>query len=201
MFCIFFDKDNLLHKTLKPMLRCMLIFAALFLFSSSALQAQVGDTFPYLDGTTLSDIDLKLPADTKGKFTLIGMAYSKKSEDDLQTWFNPVYNTFIHKSSSSLFGDVGYDVHVYFIPMFTGVKRAAANTAERRMKEKTDPKLLPHILFYRGDLKTYKDTLDFEKKDVPYFFVLDKEGVIIYATSGPYSPSKMKEVEELVEEW
>jgi hypothetical protein len=173
-----------------------------FLFLGAlALQAQVGDTFPYLEGTTLSNVDLKLPADTKGKFTLIGMAYSKKSEDDLQSWFSPVYNTFIHKSSSSLFGDVGYDVNVYFVPMFTGVKKAAANTAERKMKEKVDPKLLPHILFYRGDLKTYKDALDFEKKDVPYFFVLDKEGVIIYATSGSYSPSKIKKVEELVEEW
>lgn len=183
------------------MLRLMLICAVLLLSGISALNAQVGDTFPYLEGTTLSDVDLKLPADTKGKFTLIGMAYSKKSEDDLQTWFNPVYNTFIHRSSSSLFGDVGYDVHVYFVPMFTGVKKAAASTAEKKMKQKVDPKLLPHILFYRGDLKTYKDALDFEKKDVPYFFVLDKEGVIIYATSGPYSPNKMKEVEALVEEW
>lgn len=184
-----------------PMLRFKLICTTFLIFGSLVSRAQVGDTFPYLEGTTLSDVDLELPDDTKGKFTLIGMAYSKKSEDDLQTWFNPVYNTFIHKSSSSLFGDVGYDVNVYFVPMFTGVKKAAANTAERKMKQNTDPKLLPHILFYRGDLKTYKDALDFEKKDVPYFFVLDKEGVIIYATSGAYSASKLKEVEELVEEW
>lgn len=182
------------------LLRKFICTAFLFL-GALALHAQVGDTFPYLEGTTLSNVDLKLPADTKGKFTLIGMAYSKKSEDDLQSWFSPVYNTFIHKSSSSLFGDVGYDVNVYFVPMFTGVKKAATNTAERKMKQKVDPKLLPHILFYKGDLKTYRDALDFEKKDVPYFFVLDKEGVIIYATSGAYSASKMREVEELVEEW
>lgn len=163
--------------------------------------AQKGDIFPYLEGTTLTDKELKLPEDTKGKFTLIGMAYSKKSEDDLKTWFNPVYSTFIHKSSSSLFGEIGYDVNVFFIPMFTGVKKTAANAAEKQMKKKTDPKLLPHILFYKGDLKTYKDALDFEKKDVPYFFVLDKEGKIVYATSGSYSDKKMKEVEDLMEEW
>lgn len=167
----------------------------------SELYAQKGDMFPYLEGTTLKDKELKIPEDTKGKFTLIGMAYSKKSEDDLKTWFNPVYNTFIHKSSSSLFGDIGYDVNVYFIPMFTGVKKAAANTAEKQMKKKMDPKLLPHILFYKGDLKTYKDALDFEKKDVPYFFVLDKDGKIVYATSGSYTEKKMKEVEDLMEEW
>lgn len=178
-----------------------IIFTFLLAFNINILYAQVGDTFPDLDGTTLTDKDIKLPVDTKGKFTLIGMAYSKKSEDDLKTWFNPVYNTFIHKSSSSLFGDIGYDINVFFIPMFTGVKRAAASTAEKKMKQKTDPKLLPHILFYKGDLKTYKDALDFEKKDVPYFFVLDKEGKIIYATSGAYSKKKIEEVEALVEEW
>jgi len=176
---------------------CILTFS----IGLSSAFAQKGDMFPYLEGTTLTDQELKLPEDTKGKFTLIGMAYSKKSEDDLKTWFNPVYNTFIHKSSSSLFGDVGYDVNVFFIPMFTGVKQAAANTAEKQMKKKTDPKLLPHILFYKGDLKTYKEALDFEKKDVPYFFVLDKDGKIVYATSGSYSDKKMKEVEDLMEEW
>ena len=183
----------------------MIRFILFFLFTISVglapATAQKGEMFPYLEGVTLTDKELKLPEDTKGKFTLIGMAYSKKSEDDLKTWFNPVYNTFIHKSSSSLFGDIGYDVNVYFIPMFTGVKKAAANTAEKQMKKKTDPKLLPHVLFYRGDLKTYKDALDFEKKDVPYFFVLDKDGRIVYATSGSYSDKKMKEVENLMEEW
>lgn len=178
-----------------------IVFSILLIFNINLLYAQVGDVFPYLDGTTLTDKEVKLPADTKGKFTLIGMAYSKKSEDDLKTWFIPIYNTFIHKSSSSLFGDIGYDVNVYFVPMFTGVKKAAASTAEKKMKQKTDPKLLPHILFYKGDLKTYKNALDFEKKDVPYFFVLDKEGKIIYATSGAYSKKKIEEVESLVEEW
>lgn len=176
---------------------CMIILA----YAYNPSYGQKGEIFPYLEGTTLSDKELVLPEDTKGKFTLIGMAYSKKSEDDLKTWFNPIYNTFLYKPSSSLFGDAGYDVNVYFIPMFTGVKKAAASTAERKMKKKTDPKLLPHILFYKGNLKTYKDALDFEKRDVPYFFVLDKDGKIIYATSGAYSDKKLEAVEELVEEW
>src|SRR5690606_30631005 len=110
-----------------------IIFTFLLAFNINILYAQVGDTFPDLDGTTLTDKDIKLPVDTKGKFTLVGMAYSKKSEVDLKTWFAPVYNTFIHKSSSSLFGDVGYDINVFFIPMFTGVKKAAASTAEKKM--------------------------------------------------------------------
>jgi predicted transcriptional regulator len=48
-------------------------------------------------------------------------------------------------------------------------------------------------------LKTYKEALDFEKKDIPYFFVLDKDGKIVYATSGKYTSAKLDEVEEVLE--
>lgn len=174
----------------------------LLIFHTSSAFAQLGDVFPQIDGTTLTDKDLKIPKDTRGKFTLVGMAYSKKSEDELKTWFNPVYQTFIHKSEAGLFGSItGYDVNVYFIPMFTGVKKAAAGKAEKMMKKKVDAKLHPHILFYRGNLKTYKDALDFERKDTPYFFVLDKTGKIIYGTSGTFSKNKLREIEELVYEF
>jgi hypothetical protein len=83
--------------------------------------------------------------------------------------------------------------------MFTGVNAAATGTAKRKALKNVDPHLLPYILFYKGELKPYKDALNFEKKDVPYFFVLDKEGKILYATSGRYSVAKMNEVENVLE--
>ena len=63
-----------------------------------------------------------------------------------------------------------------------------------------DPRLIPSILFYKGNLKPYKDALDFQQKDIPYFFVLDKNGKIVYATSGSYTDEKMAKVEEIVGE-
>ena len=83
--------------------------------------------------------------------------------------------------------------------MFTGVKTTAAGTAKKKAAKDIDPQLLPYILFYKGELKTYKEALDFEKKDIPYFFVLDKEGKIVYATSGKYTSKKLDEVEEVLE--
>jgi hypothetical protein len=130
---------------------------------------------------------------------LLGLAYSKKSEDDLNTWFQPIFQKFIQKNKG-LFEGFGYDVNVHFVPMFTGINAAATGTAKKKALKNVDPNLLPYILFYKGELKTYKEALDFEKKDVPYFFVLDKEGKIIYATSGAYSQKKMDEIEEVLEE-
>ena len=98
-----------------------------------------------------------------------------------------------------LFGNYTYDVNLYFIPMFTGVNTVATGPAKHKALNKLDEQLLPYILFYSGKLKPYKDALDFEKRDKPYFFVLDSAGKIIYATSGPYDQNKMKKIESLLE--
>jgi hypothetical protein len=160
--------------------------------------SQVGNVFPDMEAETVEDKKVKLPDDLKGKYTLIGLAYSKKSEDELNSWFQPVFEKFIQKTSGML-SSFSYDVNVFFVPMFTGVNAAATGTAKRKAMKNIDPQLLPYVLFYKGELKTYKQALDFEKKDIPYFFVLDPEGKIIHATSGKYSPAKMDAVEEVIE--
>lgn len=166
---------------------------------SPSLSAQVtGTYFPVMEAETVEDKKVVLPEAVKGKYTLLGLAYSKKSEDELNSWFQPVFEKFIQKNKG-LFEGFGYDVNVYFVPMFTGVNAAATGTAKRKAMKNVDPQLLPYILFYKGELKPYKDALDFEKKDIPYFFVLDKDGKILYATSGKYSSSKMDEVEKVLE--
>jgi len=164
-----------------------------------SVEAQViGKMFPDMEAETVEDKIVKLPQEAKGKFTLLGLAYSKKSEAELNSWFEPVFQKFIQKSTGLLSG-FGYDVNVYFVPMFTGVNAAATGTAKRKALKNIDPQLLPYVLFYKGDLKPYKDTLDFEKKDIPYFFVLDSAGKIIYATSGQYTSAKMDDIEGAIE--
>ena len=166
---------------------------------SKVVAAQViGNMFPAMTAETVEDKSVRLPADVAGKYTLIGLAYSKKSEDELNTWFQPVFQKFIQKTTGLMAG-FAYDVNVYFVPMFTGVNAAATGTAKRKALKNIDPQLLPYILFYKGELKTYKESLDFEKKDIPYFFVLDPQGKIVYATSGAYTDDKMDEVEENIE--
>lgn len=178
------------------MKKMMLLFSALLLAASAF--AQVGKMFPSMEAETVEDRKVALPGDVKGKYTLLGLAYSKKSEDELNSWYQPVFEKFIQKTSGVL-SDFSYDVNVYFVPMFTGVNAAATGTAKRKAIKNVDPQLLPYILFYRGELKPYKEALDFEKKDIPYFFVLDSDGKIIFATSGKYSADKMDKIEAVLE--
>jgi len=158
----------------------------------------VGKMFPAMEAQTAEDKVVKLPRDVQGKYTLLGLAYSKKSEDELNTWFEPVFSKFIQKTTGLMAG-MGYDVNVYFVPMFTGINAAATGTAKKKAIKHVDPQLLPYILFYKGELKPYKEALDFERRDIPYFFVLDAHGKILYATSGAYSESKMDQVEAVIE--
>jgi hypothetical protein len=177
-----------------------LLTTIVLLASAHLTHAQViGKIFPSMEAETVEDKKVMLPVDTKGKYTLVGLAYSKKSEDDLNGWFSPVYNKFVRKTTGMLEG-MGYDVNVYFVPMFTGVNAAATGTAKKKALKNIDPILLPYILFYKGELKPYKEALDFEKRDIPYFFVLDREGKIVFATSGPFTEDKLDEVEESIED-
>lgn len=174
-------------------------FILLFSICAESAAQVVGKKFPLMTAETVEDKKVTIPEDVKGKYTLVGLAYSKKSESELNSWFQPVFTRFIQKTKG-LFSGFAYDVNVYFIPMFTGVNAAATGTAKRKAAKNIDPQLLPYVLFYRGELKTYKAELDFEKKDIPYFFVLDPDGKIVYATSGKYSESKMEEVEENIDQ-
>src|SRR5690242_11488504 len=172
------------------------VFTVVALAVALNLSAQVvGKMFPDMDAETVEDKKVLLPHDVKGKYTLLGLAYSKRSEDELNSWFNPVFSKFIQKANGGLMAGMEYDVNVYFVPMFTGVNAAATGTAKKKAIKNVDPQLLPYILFYKGELKTYKEALDFEKKDIPYFFVLDASGKIIYATSGKFSQDKLDKIE------
>ena len=168
---------------------------------STSLPAQVGAPFPSIEGETVEDQEISIPEDTRGKYTLVGMAFSKKSDDALQSWFKPVYSRFLQDAGNAgLFADFAYDVNVYFVPMFSGIKKAAAGAAKKKTLKKVDAELHPHILFYTGEIGSYRDALRLEERDEPYFFVLDKSGKIVYATSGAYTAKKMEEVEQIISE-
>ncbi|HRI78183.1 MAG TPA: hypothetical protein PLR06_01505 [Cyclobacteriaceae bacterium] len=179
----------------------MKLFVILLLTLGSfqfALGQVTGKMFPAMTAETVEDRKVNLPDDVKGKYTLLGLAYSKKSEDELNTWFEPVFSKFVQKAGGLLAG-MGYDVNVFFVPMFTGINAAATGTAKKKAIKNVNPQLLPYILFYKGELKAYKEALDFERRDIPYFFVLDPSGKIVYATSGAYNDEKMDAVESAIE--
>ena len=81
------------------------IASLLFVLAYFPLLGQVtGKVFPEMVAETVDDKKVTLPKDVSGKFTLIGLAYSKKSEGDLQTWFEPIFGKFVQKAEGLLAG-------------------------------------------------------------------------------------------------
>ncbi len=148
--------------------------------------------FPNLTATSLENKTVTIPQSTGGKYTIVGLVYSQKATEVLAPWFQNVYTYFI--------ADPDYDLNVFFVPMLGGAKEVAAGTVEKELKKGTPPELYKNVLIYKGDVGNYKNSLKMDQKDVPYIFVLDKKGKIIYQTSGAYSDEKIEKMDELVTE-
>ncbi len=171
------------------LLSALLIFPVLTSFS------QTGKTFPSLTGEILEGGTRSLPADYKGKLTLVGMAWSKKAEETLATWYQPVYDKFVAKLGMM---DDDYDVQICLVPMYIGLKQTAYDATLKELRESNRKDLFPYILFYKGPLEPYEQALGLKDNQLPYFFLLDENGKVIYATSGLFSESKMEKLEEAI---
>ncbi|MFK7756941.1 MAG: hypothetical protein AB8B53_08440 [Flavobacteriales bacterium] len=153
--------------------------------------------FPALTGETLNGTSVTIPEDTSGKLTLVGMAYSKKSEGSLKSWFTPLYDKFILKRG--IF-DADYDINLYFVPMFSGLKKAAYEGTLKKLKSSNRKDLFDNILFYKGDLEPYKTDLKLKEKETPYLFLLNQKGEIVFKTEGKFTESKLEALEEAISE-
>lgn len=189
---------------MKKTILVVLLFTAIAMaFKSEKDGSVIGKTFPSMECESYDGKKINLPTATLGKYTLLGMAFDNDAEAALDSWISPVYNTFIVKSDNKQ-ADVfnvstEYDVNLFFIPMFTGFNQLTIKKSKEKIQSKTDKELYPYLLFYKGG-KTYKAELDFEKKSIPYFFVLDKTGKIVYATSGRYDAKKFDKILDIIGE-
>ncbi len=153
--------------------------------------------FPELIGTDLNDKKVELPESVQGKFSIVGIAYSKKAEDALVSWREPIYYEFIDKSGLAA---LVYDVDVFLVLMFTGVNRSVYGKYSKKLKQTVEDQYKDQMLLYSGNIDSYKSSLGINQKDIPYLFVLNKEGQIIHKTSGRYSSKKLEQIGALVEE-
>ena len=179
-----------------------MVLASLLLASAPA-DAQKGRPFPNMETINLKEEKVELPRATEGKLTVLALARSKKAEQALNSWMQPLYQTFIHEYKEDDWlapAREDYDdVELYFVPMFSGLNKMAANKVRKDMQSNLPEKFHQYMLIFEGKDKVYEQKLDMGDKDKPYFFVLDKNGRITYATSGRYTESKLSGIEEAIE--
>ena len=69
---------------------------------------------------------------------------------------------------------------------------------KRKVRE-AQADLQPHVLFVSGNGDQLVTSLHMTQSDIPYIFLLDKEGKIIYKTTGPYTEKKWDDLDDLIE--
>lgn len=166
------------------------------LFASLSFFAQVKATFPPLAGHTLEGSSVTLPLAGTKKFTIVGICFKRSAEENLKTWIQPMYDTFVAKANGTDYFDVAnyYDVNYYFIPLISGFKKAASD-----FKAATQKDLWKNVIDCDTDINTLKEQLKPSDENIPYFYVLDTNGKIVEVVSGKFTEDKMDKIEEAID--
>jgi len=151
-------------------------------------------TFPSVETEKLDGKSVKIPDAFNGHFSFIGVGTSKKAEDELITWQIPVYNKFIAKTG--LMDDM-FDVKVCFLPLFTGVAKAAKNKVVKKLQENNESVVYDHLYIYSGPREPFEE-FGIENKSTPYFYLLDKNGKVVWEAQGKFRQSYFGEIEEIL---
>ena len=173
-------------------MRYLLIVIGLILLSIEGKSQEIDN----ITGQTIDQKRITMPADVKGKYTLLCFASSTKAQKDLETWLDPVYQKFIAKTG--IMDDI-YDVNVFFIPLVKGSNQMFAENMKRKFRETAQSDLRPHVLFSESNTEQLISSLKMTSGEIPYLFLLDKDARIIYRTNGGYTEDKFDRIDELIE--
>ena len=117
-------------------------FTALFTFG------QTGELFPEINVLDLNNKAITIPEDIKGKYSLIGVAFSEDAQKDLYTRSQPVvFSEFLDYNNLL---SLVYDPNVHLILMFTEANQLAYNNAKQKITEGTDESLSDNIVLCKG---------------------------------------------------
>lgn len=165
--------------------------------------AQVGEMYPAMSGDNLMQKSVNLPI-KNGKPTLIALAYSEKSDEYLKAWRAALFDLFIQAPGTNLFDFDPYDGNVKFVVLLMGINKMAAGKVKSKLEDNVKDHWKEHIIVVKGKNIDSYPTLDLGKakkeRTLPYFFLLDKDGKIVYATSGAYTKEKHNELEKKLQE-
>ncbi len=172
-----------------------LVFATFFFFILICQSmAQVGSVFPVITTRGLNGKQLILPEDLDHqKYTLLAVAAAAESQRKLESWFYPLYTTFVEPPKVNYLPEDPYNVDLYFVPMINLIGLTIPEAKERYFS-KIDLRYQERIYVYDGPVRRYFDKLKIGLEDEPYFYLLDETGKVIYSTYGSYTAEKMEAI-------
>ena len=181
-----------LQMPLPPSISMRSIISFLLVVPAFFAQAQ---QFPTITGETVNGTSITLPQDGQKKYTIIGLAYSPKASEALESWLEPAYMRFV--AQYGLFAGE-YDADLFFVPVFVGLNKTAYEPTIKKFRQSATPEVEEKVVFSKNDMEPIREALDLKEKDVPYFFVLDSSGKILHRDKGAFTEDKLEAFEEVL---
>ena len=147
----------------------------LTLAATTVAASAVGERLPRLEAGTLDGHRLVLPDSAAGNIALVGFAYQRESQEDLNSWLQPIRQEYMPAD-----GFLTCEV-----PMMgsriPGLLRGVINAAMRRA---TPMETRRWVAPYYGDIDGYSRRLGVTDRSRVQMFLLDGSGVIRWHASG-----------------
>ncbi|MFW5944203.1 MAG: hypothetical protein ACOCTU_02990 [Bacteroidota bacterium] len=143
-----------------------------------------------MEAETLSGKKLIFPKATKGKHTFILVAFKRQTQGELDSWLDPFIEEFGSRDS----------VTFYEIPMISKNWKWMSTWIDSGMRAGVPEFKHDHVATYYGSLTKYFDHFHVDDIGNVYVFFLDKEGNMIFNTSGPADEQKFGELRRTVNE-
>ena len=184
------------HK-LKPIsLRLSRLLLSALVVISFGTKSLAQKKLPAFSGTDLNGHKVEFPTDLKGKKSLVGFSFSRKSQEDLESWAQPVYDEFIDKESLA---SLVYDANVFLVIVFNRANSAFRNRVEAELKEGILKEFYVNVVLCDDESGEIVDRLGVTQEDVPVLYALNGEGYIVFTTTGHYADKKMEELSSYLE--
>lgn len=138
----------------------------------------VGMTFPNLAAETLSGTRFQTPDPARKTSHVILIAFKRGVQPQIDEWLSALSGTVANSS----------DIEMYEVPMLAGGWRLMSGIIDGGMRSGIPQQKHSSVATFYGDIKRYKDILDMEQEDHCYLYIIDPQGTIQFAATGPPSP-------------
>jgi ATP10 protein len=167
-----------------------IIFAQkeIIMIQSNTNSSLVGTSFPAMEVQSLSKIKMDLPTYTFGKPTILCIVFDQNAQFKVDTWTLPILDKYKNE-----------EVNYLEIPMINANYKWVSRFIDNGMRGGVPEELHKHVATYYGKLNDYKNILQMVDKNSCYLFLLDKQGIIQYTTSGIASVEKVSELNTAIE--
>jgi hypothetical protein len=158
--------------------------------------ASYGQVFPSISTNTLTREEVQLPDALNGKKSIIFLALSKKAEEKLADWYEPVYMLFLDESG---FNAMAYDCNIRLLVLISGAALPAAERIKAQIALNANESMSELLLIAEGNFNGFYEDLSLSKNGDAFVIVLSENGSVIFQAEADYSDRLLDKIGELVE--